>query len=56
MTNRATLSDEKAAEMLLAIDKLLTTALANDSDIEPVQSEACVSATFLFMAGQHDTI
>lgn len=45
------MSDEKAAEMLLAIDKLLTTARANDSGIEPVQSEACVSATFLFMAG-----
>ena len=45
------MSDEKATEMLLAIDKLLTTARANDSGIEPVQSEACVSATFLFMAG-----
>ena len=45
------MSDEEAAEMLLAIDELLTTALANDSDIEPAQSEACVSATFLFMTG-----
>ena len=45
------MSDEEAAEMLLAIDKLLTTAMANDSGIEPAQSEACVSATFLFMAG-----
>lgn len=45
------MSDEEAAEMLLVIDKLLTTATANDSGIEPAQSEACASATFLFLAG-----
>jgi len=45
------MSDEEAAEMLLAIDTLLTTARANDSGIEPAQAEACASATFLFMAG-----
>lgn len=45
------MSDEEAAKMSLAIDKLLTTAMANDSAIEPAQSGACDSATFLFVAG-----
>ena len=45
------MSDKEAAEMLLAIDTLLTTARVNDSNIVSAQSEACVNASFLFMAG-----
>jgi len=45
------LSDEQAAELLLAIDKLLTPAPATGSDIEPAQSAACASAAFLFITG-----
>ena len=45
------MSDKEAAEMLLAIDTLLTTARVNDSNIVSAQSEACGSATFLFMTG-----
>ena len=45
------MSDEEAAEMLPAIDTLLTPAMAEDSSIEPAQAEACASASVLFITG-----
>ena len=45
------ISDDKADEILLALNGLLETTLYSGSKIKPAQSSACTDATVLFMTG-----